>query len=73
MKESLASRGLEEENHLTSRFERSKIDSLTNLINGATALVDYTLEYPVLKHILESEDKYDLLFIDMYLTDALLG
>lgn len=48
-KDSLASKGLEEENHLTARYERSKIDSLTNLINRATALVDYTLEYPVLQ------------------------
>lgn len=72
-KESLASKGLEQENHLTARFERSKIDSLINLINGATALVDYTLEYPVLTYMLEHEEKYDLLIIDMYLTDALLG
>lgn len=73
VKESLASKGLEEENHLTARYERSKIDSLTNLINRATALVDYTLDYPVLKDILENKDDYDLLIIDMHLTDALLG
>lgn len=72
-KESLASKGLEEENHLTARYERSKIDSLTNLINRATALVDYTLDYPVLLDILQNKDEYDLLIIDMYLTDALLG
>lgn len=72
-KESLASKGLEEENHLTARYERSKIDSLTNLINRATALVDYTLEYPVLMDIVQNKDEYDLLIIDMYLTDALLG
>jgi len=73
VKESLADKGIVEENYLTARFERSKIDSLTNLINGATALVDYTLEYRVITSILEKEDKYDLLIIDMHLTDALLG
>lgn len=73
VKESLASKGLEEENHLTARYEKSKIDSLTHLINRATALVDYTLNYPVLLDILHNKDDYDLLIIDVYLTDALLG
>lgn len=73
VKEGLADKGIVQENHLTARFERSKIDSLTNLINGATALVDYTLNYPIFRYMLEHEEKYDLLIIDMYLTDALLG
>ncbi|KAJ6647865.1 UDP-glycosyltransferase UGT5 [Pseudolycoriella hygida] len=73
VKESLAEKGLEEENHLTARNERSKINSLTHLINRATALVDYTLDYPVLQDTLQKKDEYDLLIIDMYLTDALLG
>lgn len=72
-KENLINKGLEEENHLSARYERSKIDSLTNLINRATALVDYTLEYPVIQDIIQNKDDYDLLIIDMYLTDALLG
>lgn len=72
-KEHLRHIGLEEENHLTARSERSMIDSLTNLIYGTTALVDYTLGYPVLQELLHSDEKFDLLIIDMYLTDGLLG
>lgn len=73
VKEALTKIGLEEENHLTARHERSKIDSLTHLINRGTALVEYTLDYPVLLDIIQNKDEYDLLIIDMYLTDALLG
>ncbi|KAG4070453.1 hypothetical protein HA402_005685 [Bradysia odoriphaga] len=73
VKEALIKKGLEEENQLTARHERSKIDSLTNLINRGTALVEYTLDYPVLLDIIQNKDDYDLLIIDMYLTDALLG
>lgn len=73
VKEALAIKGLEEENHLTTRYERSKIDSLTHLINRATALVEYTLDYPVILDIVQNKDEYDLLIIDMHLTDALLG
>lgn len=73
VKDALTNKGLEEENHLTARYERSKIDSLTNLINRGTALVEYTLEYPVLLDVIQNKDDYDLLIIDMYLTDALLG
>lgn len=74
VKEALATKGLEEENHLTTRYERSSvIDSLTHLINRATALVEYTLDYPVLLDIVQNKDDYDLLIIDTHLTDALLG
>lgn len=73
VKEHLQDIGLAEENYLANS-EKSIIERLTDLIYGTTALVNYTLGYPKVQELILNDDiKFDLLIIDMYFMDSLLG
>lgn len=63
-----------EQDPLVAKDDYSIISEIINLIYGTSALVNYTLGYPKLQEIINSrEQTFDLLLIDMYFTDGLLG
>lgn len=72
VKEHFHELGLEQEPYI-AKGDQSVITEIINLIYGTSALVNYTLGYPKLQEIIKSEENFDLLLIDMYFTDGLLG
>lgn len=72
VKEHFHELGLEQEPYI-AKGDQSVITEIINLIYGTSALVNYTLGYPKLQEIIKSEEQFDLLLIDMYFTDGLLG
>lgn len=72
VKEHLEDLGLHDDSYI-SKGDQSVIAGIINLIYGTSALVNYTLGYPKLQEIIQSKEKFDLLLIDMYFTDSLLG
>lgn len=72
VKEHFQYMGLEQEPYI-AKGDQSVITEIINLIYGTSELVNYTLSYPKLQEIILANVKYDLLLIDMYFTDGLLG
>lgn len=73
VKEHFHELGLEQQEPYIAKGDQSIINEIINLIYGTSALVNYTLGYPKLQEIIKSEEQFDLLLIDMYFTDGLLG
>lgn len=57
------------------RHEQSVIDEIISLIYGTAALANYTLGHPDVQRIIAADRQpaFDLLLVDMYFNDALLG
>lgn len=76
VKEHFEQLGLEQDPYV-AKDDYSIITEIINLIYGTSALVDYTLGYPKLQEIINvagvEAPKFDLLLLDMYFTDGLLG
>lgn len=73
VREHFIEQGLRQQSESVSS-DQSVIDEIVNLIYGTAALVNFTLSYPAMQTIIRStESHFDLLLIDMYFTDGLLG
>lgn len=51
----------------------SAFQSLLHIVNVGEGATDFTLSHPKLQEVLKSDEKFDLLIIDVFLDDALLA
>lgn len=68
--------GLVQQSESLRRADQSAIDEIINLIYSTAALVNYTLSHADVQQIIRAKPSvvgFDLLLLDMYYNDALLG
>lgn len=69
--------GLVQQSESVRRIDQSFIDEIINLIYSTSALANYTLSHPDVQSLLAltkaGDSPFDLLLLDMYYNDALLG
>lgn len=55
-------------------IQSSTIEDVPNMIYATAEIVNYTMNYPAVQDLLKDDTmKFDLLIMDQFLTDALLG
>lgn len=56
-----------------NKRDRSVIEELITTVYETTAVVNYTLGNAEMQSIIQSNESFDLLIIDSFFTDSLLG
>ncbi|KAM7358902.1 UDP-glycosyltransferase family 316 member A1 [Cochliomyia hominivorax] len=59
--------------HLEEMHEKSVMEHFTRLMYATTSNTDHILQNSQVKELLQSKQKFDLLIVDLFLNDALLG
>ena len=55
------------------KHEKSVLEGITNLVYGTATIADFTLGHKKVQDLLKSDEKFDLLLLDSFMTDSLLG
>ena len=56
-----------------SKHQKSVLEGITNLVYGTATVSDFTLGHEKVQKLLKSEEKFDLLLLDSFMTDSFLG